>query len=89
MKGGKTFCDPCVFIDDDGQAYLYAVVQAKCYAAKLKDNMMEIEGAMVLQAELEGHREGPFVFKRARIYYIIYPNETKPGNEMKRSLATK
>jgi beta-xylosidase len=82
VKGGNTFCDPCVFIDDDGQAYLYAVVGAKTYAAKLKENMMEIEGEMVLQEVLEGHREGPFVFKRKGIYYIIYPNGTKPGNEM-------
>jgi beta-xylosidase len=82
VKGGNKFCDPCVFIDDDGQAYLYAVVDAKTYAAKLKDNMMEIEGEMVLQSVLEGHREGPFVFKRKGIYYIIYPNGTKPGNEM-------
>jgi beta-xylosidase len=87
VKGGNRFCDPCVFIDDDGQAYLYAVVNAKCYAAKLQDSMMEIEGEMVLQEDLEGHREGPFVFKREGIYYIIYPNETKSGNEMAYSMA--
>ncbi|MEI6891157.1 MAG: family 43 glycosylhydrolase [Pontiella sp.] len=82
VKGGNTFCDPCVFIDEGGQAYFYAVVNAKTYAAKLKDNMMEIEGEMVQQTVLEGHREGPFVFKRNGRYYIIYPNGTKPGNEM-------
>lgn len=48
---------------------------------------MEIEGEMVRQEVLEGHREGPFVFKRKGVYYIIYPNDTKPGNEMCYSMA--
>ncbi len=80
VKGGNTYCDPCVFIDD-GQAYLYAVVKAKTYAAKLKDNMMEIDGEMVLQ-ELYDHREGPFVFKRKGSYYLIYADNTDGGHLM-------
>ncbi len=87
IKGGRTFCDPCVFIDDDGQAYLYAVVKAKCYAARLKDNMMEIEGEMVHQVGTDEHREGPFVFKRKNIYYMIYPDYHKPRNRMKYSMS--
>lgn len=87
VKGGTTFCDPCVFIDDDGQAYLYAVVNAKTYAAKLKDNMMEIDGEMVLQTELYDHREGPFVFKRNGMYYLIYPDNTKGGHQMRYAMS--
>ncbi|WP_197172120.1 family 43 glycosylhydrolase [Novipirellula aureliae] len=88
VKGGNTFCDPNVFIDDDGQVYLYAVVGAKTYAAKLKDNMMEIEGEMVLQTELKGHREGPFVFKRNGIYYLIYPDSTPGGHQMNYAMSS-
>ncbi|MDF7806446.1 family 43 glycosylhydrolase [Pontiellaceae bacterium B12219] len=87
VKGGTTFCDPCVFIDDDGQAYLYGVVSKKTYAAKLKDNMMEIDGEMVLQSELYDHREGPFVFKRDGIYYLIYPDNTKGGHQMRYAMS--
>ncbi len=87
IKGGRTFCDPCVFMDDDGQAYLYAVVKAKCYAAKLKDNLMEIDGEMVPQVGVDEHREGPFVFKRNGIYYMIYPDHTKPRNQMQYSMS--
>ena len=87
VKGGKTYCDPCVFMDDDGQVYLYAVVNAKCYAAKLKDNMMEIEGTLVHQVGTDEHREGPFVIKRKGKYYMIYPNHHSPYNEMSYSMA--
>ena len=87
VKGGETFCDPCVFLDDDGQVYLYAVVDAKCYAAKLKDNMMEIEGKMVHQIGVDEHREGPFVFKRKGKYYMIYPDHHRPYNEMQYSMS--
>ncbi|WP_372772905.1 family 43 glycosylhydrolase [Mangrovibacterium sp.] len=87
VKGGETFCDPCVFIDDDGQAYLYAVVKAKCYTAKLEDNMMEIEGEMVQQVGIDEHREGPFVFKRNGKYYMIYPDHHRPYNEMQYSVS--
>jgi beta-xylosidase len=87
VKGCNTFCDPCVFKDDDGQFYLYAVVDAKCYAAKLKDNMMEIEGEMVHQQGVDEHREGPFVFKRNDTYYMIYPDHHKPRNEMQYSMS--
>ena len=87
VKGGNTFCDPCVFIDDDGQAYIYAVVNALTYAARLKDNMMEIEGEMVEQQCLAGHREGPFVFKRKGIYYLIYPDDYPRFNKMRYSIS--
>jgi hypothetical protein len=87
IKGCTSFCDPCVFIDDDGQAYLYAVMNAKCYAAKLKDNMMEIEGEMVHQIGVDEHREGPFVFKRNGTYYMIYPDHHRPFNEMQYSMS--
>ncbi|WP_083194610.1 family 43 glycosylhydrolase [Wenyingzhuangia fucanilytica] len=82
VKGGNAFCDPCVFIDDDGQAYIYAVKDTKAYVAKLKDNMVEIEGEMTEQIGATGHREGPFVIKRKGIYYLIYPDHYPKTNKM-------
>ncbi|MBU3011345.1 family 43 glycosylhydrolase [Polaribacter vadi] len=82
VKGMNRFCDPGVFIDDDGQAYIYAVVDAKPFAAKLKENMMEIEGEMTEQIGATGHREGPFVIKRKGIYYLIYPDHFPKTNKM-------
>ncbi|TWU37918.1 Xylosidase/arabinosidase [Novipirellula aureliae] len=86
VKGATTYCDPCVFLDDDGQAYLYAVVKKKCYAVKLKSNMKEIDGEWALQ-ELEDHREGPFVFKRNGTYYLMYPDNAKDGHQMRYAMS--
>ena len=38
--------DPTIFIDDDGQAYLYWG-NTQCYYAKLKNNMIELDGPIV------------------------------------------
>ncbi|MDC0177921.1 family 43 glycosylhydrolase [Polaribacter sp.] len=88
VKGLNTFCDPSVFIDDDGQASIYAVVNAKPFAAKLKENMMEIEGEMTEQIGATGHREGPFVIKRKGMYYLIYPDHFPKTNKMGYAMST-
>ena len=67
--------DPNVFIDKDGQAYLYYSL-GKIYAAKLKDNMLELESPPMVVAEMpvEGLIEGPWLFERKGIYYMTYPH---------------
>lgn len=67
--------DPNVFIDKDGQAYLYWS-QGNIYAAKLKDNMVELASAPVILQQLpeKGLKEGPWLFERNGIYYLTYPH---------------
>jgi len=67
--------DPCVFIDKDGQAYIY-YAQGNIYAAKLKENMTELASDPKILGELpaQGLKEGPFVFERKGIYYLTYPH---------------
>lgn len=67
--------DPNVFIDKDGQAYLYWS-RGNIYGAKLKDNMVELAGDTVVLKELPGKglKEGPYVFERNGIYYLTYPH---------------
>lgn len=67
--------DPNVFIDKDGQAYLYWA-QGNLYAAKLKDNMLELASAPQILSELpdKGLKEGPYLFERNGIYYLTYPH---------------
>lgn len=67
--------DPNVFIDKDGQGYLFWS-QSKIYGAKLKDNMLELasEPKTFMELPQKGHMEGPFVFERDGIYYMTYPH---------------
>ncbi len=67
--------DPNVFIDKDGQAYLYWA-SGNIYAAKLKDNMLELASDPVILKDLptKGLKEGPFLFERNGIYYLTYPH---------------
>lgn len=67
--------DPNVFIDKDGQAYLYWA-QGNLYAAKLKENMLELASEPIILAQLpdKGLKEGPYLFERKGIYYLTYPH---------------
>lgn len=64
--------DPTVFIDDDGQAYLYWGGWGKCRMVKLKSNMIEMDGNVVDVPGLTGYTEAPWVHKRNGIYYLSY-----------------
>ena len=69
--------DPTVFIDDDGQAYIYGTDHwinieeegTHFYGAKLKENMKELDGPWIRLTE-ERVNEAPHVFKRNGKYYF-------------------
>ena len=67
--------DPCVFIDDDGQAY-YIWGQFSAKIAKLKPNMTEIDQSTIKDNIVteKGHffHEGGYMVKRNGIYYFVY-----------------
>lgn len=67
--------DPNVFIDKDGQAYLYWSA-GNIYGAKLKSNMLELDSEVKTLGELptKGLKEGPYLFERNGIYYLTYPH---------------
>lgn len=67
--------DPNVFIDKDGQAYLYWA-QGNIYVARLKENMLELASPPVVLRDLpaKGLKEGPFLFERKGTYYLTYPH---------------
>jgi Glycosyl hydrolases family 43/Carbohydrate binding module (family 6) len=67
--------DPGVFIDKDGSAYLF-YASKQLFVAKLKPNMLEIEGEpkVVDNLPTQGLIEGPFAFERNGIYYLTYPH---------------
>lgn len=67
--------DPNIFIDKDGQAYIYWAM-GNISVAKLKANMLELESVPAVVGELPGQglKEGPFLFERKGIYYMTYPH---------------
>lgn len=65
--------DPSVFIDDDGQAYLFWGNTTLHYI-KLKENMIEADGFMQT-INLPHFTEAPWVHKRNGWYYLSYAYE--------------
>lgn len=70
--------DPNVFIDKDGQAYLYWSA-GNIYGARLKENMVELATEPVILKDLpaKGLKEGPYLFERNGIYYLTFPHVEK------------
>jgi beta-xylosidase len=86
---GNGYIDPTVFIDDDGQAYLYWG-NPNLWHVKLNEDMISYEkeyGIIKenLRDENFGYREkkidnrtaayeeGPWLYKRKSLYYLLYP----------------
>jgi arabinoxylan arabinofuranohydrolase len=69
--------DPGLFLDKDGSAYMSWSFQDKLFIAKLKPNMVEIEGEPQAIDNLpkKGLQEGPFEFERNGTYYLTYPHK--------------
>lgn len=72
IKGIESLIDPCIFMDDDGQAYFYHGGGARCMGGKLKDNMMEIDGEMQQMLGLDDFHEAAWVHKYNGTYYLSY-----------------
>ncbi len=65
--------DPTVFVDDDGQAYMFWG-NTTCYYVKLKANMVELDGP-IKQVHIPSFTEAPWVHKRKGWYYLSYASE--------------
>lgn len=72
---GVSGIDPNVFIDKDGQAYLYWS-GGNIFVAKLKNNMTELDSEVKTLGNLpaKGLKEGPYLFERNGIYFLTYPH---------------
>lgn len=62
--------DPTVWIDDDGQAYLFWG-NTVCNYVKLKENMIEMDGS-IITIDLPNFTEAPWVHKHNGWYYLSY-----------------
>lgn len=74
--------DPGVFIDDDGQAYIYFGGNGddNVRVAKLKRDMITLDGG-VIKMSAPNFFEAAWVFKRGKTYYFTY--STTPKAQMR------
>ncbi|MHA6718326.1 glycoside hydrolase family 43 protein [Sphingomonas sp. RS6] len=62
--------DPTVLTDDDGTSWI-AWGNRQCYIARLKPNMIEIDGP-ITEITPPNFEEGPWLHKREGLYYLTY-----------------
>ncbi len=70
-NAGTEVIDPMVFIDDDGQAYLYYGGLNVAKVVKLNSDMISLNGS-IQTLSLSNYAEAPWVHKRNGIYYLSY-----------------
>lgn len=75
---GDGFFDPTVFIDDDGQAYLYWG-NPKLWYVKLNEDMVSYAGPIRQIGETpRDYQEGPWFYKRKGRYYMAFASTCCP-----------
>ena len=77
--------DPTVFIDDDGQAYMYWGGNGPCYWVMLNEDMISTSGDIqVASIDFTGtppeasYTEGPWLWKRNNLYYLAWASRCCP-----------
>ncbi len=73
--------DPCVFVDTDGKVYFYYGGGGKCYGARMKNNMYEIDGELIPMEGLYDFHEAAWIHKRNGVYYLSYSDNHDEGND--------
>jgi beta-xylosidase len=84
-ESGTRVVDPAVFVDDDGQAYLY-FGQNAARVVKLRDDMITRDGPIV-EVPLQNFHAGIWAHKRNGMYYLSYCAMETSGGEMHSRLA--
>lgn len=69
--------DPTVWIDDDGQAYMYWG-NPNLYMIKLNEDMISTSGEIVQHPHIEDYQEGPWVYKHNDKYYCAFASTCCP-----------
>ena len=77
--------DPTVFIDNDGQAYLYWGGNGPCYYVKLNEDMISVAGDVhVASIDFTGtppeasYTEGPWLWREKSHYYLAWASRCCP-----------
>mgnify|MGYP000683081938 FL=1 len=92
IDGIPSTIDPCVFVDDDGQPYIYTSGAGKgCWGAKLrKDDWTKLDGVMSPLTGFTDFHEAPWVHKYRGKYYLSHSDNhaaSQGGNRMQYSMS--
>jgi hypothetical protein len=78
ISNSREDIDPTVFIDDDGQAYMYWG-NPNLYYVKLNEDMISYSGEVVKSTvKPRNYQEGPWFYKRNSHYYMAYASTCCP-----------
>lgn len=69
--------DPTVWIDDDGQAYMFWG-NPNTYYVKLNKDMISYSGDIVKLPKIKDYQEGPWVYKHGKKYYMAFASTCCP-----------
>ncbi len=70
-QSGSMAIDPTVFIDTDGQAYLFWG-NGNLRMVRLNSDMISTTGSVTSNIPMQGFTEGPWFYKRGSLYYLVY-----------------
>lgn len=80
--------DPTVWIDDNGQAYMYWG-NPNLYHVKLNEDMISTSGEIVKHPKIDDYQEGPWLWKKNDNYYLAFASTCCPegiGYAMSKSI---
>lgn len=89
VHGAPSLIDPCVFVDDDGQAYIYNGGGGQCAGGRLRsDDWTQLDGEMQPMQGLVDFHEGTWVHKYNGKYYLSHSdNHGSDGNQLRYAMS--
>lgn len=89
VEGAPSLIDPCVFVDDDGQPYIYNGGGGQCSGGKLRtDDWTRLDGEMQPMQGLVDFHEGTWVHKYNGKYYLSHSdNHGRDGNQLRYAMS--
>ncbi|WNG24631.1 family 43 glycosylhydrolase [Cystobacter fuscus] len=79
--------DQNIFIDDDGQAYLYYGGHGHCNVVKVNNDMISLDSTSFKEITPSGYVEGALMFKRNGKYYLMWSEGGWTGPDYRVSYA--
>jgi len=87
IEGVPSIIDPCLFVDDDGQPYIYVGGGGQCWGGKLrKDNWLKLDGPMQKMDSFTDFHEGPWIHKYNGKYYLSHSDNNWNNNHLQYSI---